>query len=282
LLNSLDSALSEICHLLKYSIIKPNRRLTSAKLVFSIDIDAGSPKLGILNKGRNDSNVNNHLSESAVGTIEQIGLPIFLALFETTGIPVTFGIRGQLAEADSNAIDCLLNSSVKHEIGAHGYSHKRFTDLTTKEALHEVLSTSEALTDIGVSPKSFIFPRNFINHLEALEKCGYTSYRGKVGLLNDSLGVKTSGSLLEQATTMALSRNTNLSVAKQVLDILVSKKSIAHFWFHLWNFGKNEKEFKKNIAFSLKPLLLYAKQKESSGLLTFDTMLSVHNFLSRV
>ena len=87
--------------------------------------------------------------------------------------------------------------------------------------------------------------------------------------------MKKSSNLLELSTAMALSKTTNLSMAKRVLEIGISKKGLVHFWFHFWNFGETEKDIKQNIHSFLEPLLLYAAQKEESGLLSFETMSSI-------
>ena len=120
-----------------------------------------------------------------LGKIEQIGFPYFLDIFETMGIPATFGVRGQLVEVDSNAIDCLLNSHIKHDIGGHGYSHKRFIDLTSEEAFKEAYSTSQALSKIGIVSKKLHFSPKLHRTLgcfrkiriHIVQRCGWNNAR---------------------------------------------------------------------------------------------------------
>jgi peptidoglycan/xylan/chitin deacetylase (PgdA/CDA1 family) len=58
---------------------------------------------------------------------------LVLETFNDFGIPITFGIRGQLTEVDSQVLEILLASNVKHDIGAHGYYHRKFIQLTHDE-----------------------------------------------------------------------------------------------------------------------------------------------------
>lgn len=277
------SYLSQICHLISFELKEPATKLSKTLFITSIDIDAGSRALGYVNKGKNDTAVNKHLSESAVGEIEEIALPLFVDSFDRLSIPATFAIRGQLIEIDKAKINCLLDSTIKHDIGAHGYFHKQFPTLSRKEAEFEIGKTTELLNEIGIQPKTFIFPANKAAYLDILENYGYKCFRDEGYLLNDSMKFQKLRNLYDIYPSLCLGYDTDLSLAKRIIDIAIAKKGPLHFWFHLWNFGKNEYSLKRNLRVLLEPLLNYAKDKERSGLLSVETMASaVEKFESKI
>ena len=53
-------------------------KLGRGMLIISVDVDVGNRKVGLINKGRNDLNVNNYFSEYQVGAIEEMALPLFV------------------------------------------------------------------------------------------------------------------------------------------------------------------------------------------------------------
>jgi peptidoglycan/xylan/chitin deacetylase (PgdA/CDA1 family) len=52
---------------------------------------------------------------------------------EKHSIPVTFFIPAVSAQLHSDAVDAILKSPLKHEIGVHGWVHERITELTPEE-----------------------------------------------------------------------------------------------------------------------------------------------------
>jgi hypothetical protein len=98
-------------------------------MIISTDLDVGSPKLGKINHGERDHDVNFTSTEQQIGAVEELAVPVFLDFFDELQIPMTIGIRGQLSETDSPLIDTVLKGEIKHDVGAHGYSHKVFTNL---------------------------------------------------------------------------------------------------------------------------------------------------------
>ena len=73
------SFLSQLYHFLA-KLEKPKMRLENG--IVTISIDVGSGELGVINRGKNDANVNRHISEYRVGKIEEAALPIFVNLFK--------------------------------------------------------------------------------------------------------------------------------------------------------------------------------------------------------
>ena len=77
----LNSILSQFFHYIAFSSKKPLSEFDTASLIISIDVDVGSPELGVKNGGRNDRNVNDFLTERAVGKIEEQVIPLLLQGF---------------------------------------------------------------------------------------------------------------------------------------------------------------------------------------------------------
>jgi len=107
------SFFSQLYHFLAFNFEKPKMRLENGMFMISIDVDVGSRELGVINKGKNDANVNRRISEYWIGKMEEAALPIFVNLFNDFEIPVTFAIRGQLTEVNGSILELLLKSSVK-------------------------------------------------------------------------------------------------------------------------------------------------------------------------
>lgn len=63
----------------------------------------------------------------------RVGMPRVLALAEKYKVPLTFFIPAVSAQLHPEAVDAILKSPLKHEIGVHGWVHERLTDLTADE-----------------------------------------------------------------------------------------------------------------------------------------------------
>ena len=271
----LPSALaSQLLHFVTFSIGKPKLQFESAMLIFSVDIDVGSKELGLINQGKNDPNVRRFYPESRVGEIEEQALPFFVELFNGFNVPVTFAIRGQLTEIDNSFLPILRDSPVKHDIGAHGYSHRKFRDLSHNEAESELNMLSVGMKKFGITPRSFVFPKNTVSHLDLLEKFGYECYREASTLLNDGMYIGKRGHLCDVHPSLYLDKDSKVFFLKKILDIAVEKRTPLHLWFHLWSFGMTSAESKRKIAAFFVPFLNYAKTKEETRMLQFETMLS--------
>lgn len=61
------------------------------------------------------------------------GLPRILRLLEENRIPATFFIPAVSGQLHPEAVDAILASPLKHEIGVHGWVHERLTDLDPGE-----------------------------------------------------------------------------------------------------------------------------------------------------
>jgi peptidoglycan/xylan/chitin deacetylase (PgdA/CDA1 family) len=266
------SLLSEPYRFFNYLFNRSKMRFENGMFIISIDIDVGNKELGVINEGKNDANVTSlsSFSEYLIGKREEQAIPLFIDLFEDFEIPVTFAIRGQLTEVDDSILKIFLKSTVKHDIGAHGYYHKQFTKLSRNEAENELKMISLGMKKFGINPKSFVFPRNSVAHLDLLEKYKYKCYRG----YDDCMNIDKNGQLYNIHPSLFVGQSLSSIFLKQMLGVAIQKKLPFHIWFHLWNFGWEDKYVKKNIKNILVPLLDYAKRKEKSGILTFETMVS--------
>jgi peptidoglycan/xylan/chitin deacetylase (PgdA/CDA1 family) len=268
------SFFSQLFHFLAYSVKKPKMQLEKGMFIISIDVDVGSRELGVINKGKNDENVSRHMSEYRVGEIDELAFPLFISMFDDFEIPVTFAIRGQLTEVNDSILGLLLKSSAKHNIGAHGYYHREFTKLSRDEAENELNLISEGMKKFGIIPRSFVFPKNKVAHLDLLEKHDYKCYRSLGNFLNDCMYIEKQGRLYNIHPSLYLDKNMSYAFPKKIIDNAIAKKLPFHVWFHLRDFGETNETIQRNIKKMLFPLFNYAKKKEKTGELTFETMLS--------
>jgi hypothetical protein len=275
-MSSYYSFFSHLSHFLAYSSKKPKMQLEKGMFIISIDVDVGNRELGVINGGKNDKNVNNSISEYRIGEIDEIAFPLFNSTFANLQIPVTFAIRGQLTELKHSILESLLDSPVKHDIGAHGYYHRTFSDLSSVEAENELTMISQGMKNFGIIPRSFVFPKNRVAHLDLLEKFGYKCYRSLGNLMSDGMYVEKRGQLYNICPSLYIDARSYSSpiFVKKILDIAISKKLSFHIWFHLWNFGQTKESIHKNLRRMLFPIFKYAKKREKNGDLTFETMLS--------
>jgi hypothetical protein len=276
-----ESLISQLYHLAAFKLREPGTQLEKGMLVTSIDVDVGCSELGVRNKGKNDANIHSHLSERAVGKIEENALPFFIDVFETFEMPVTFALRGQCLDVDPTVVESLLGSSVKHDIGSHGYTDRRFKDLTQSDAEEEMNMISAAMKRCSIVPRSFIFPRDSVAHLNLLEKYGYKCYRSHGNVVHDRMQVERQGELYDICPSLHLTRSADALLLKKLLDVAVAKRGPFHMWFHLWNFGYGMESIQRSVKRAVFPLLQYAKEKVDIGVLTFETMFSVAEKIKR-
>jgi len=273
-------SLSQIYHFVVYKLQKPRIKLKRGMVIISIDLDVGSRQIGLLNRGKNDANVNFNISEYEIGKIEELALPFFIDLFDKFEIPVTIAVRGQLTEVNTDVLKTLVKSG--HDVGSHGYYHRDFTKMSYEEAKKELNMISDGMRRFGITPKSFIFPHNNVAHLNLLEEYGYKCYRERGGFLNDGMYIEKRGQLYDVHPSYFLGENKKFTkILKKMIDISAEKRLPLHFWFHLWNFGQTEESILKSIRKLFLPFFRYAKKKVKRGNLEFETMLSAAEEIER-
>jgi hypothetical protein len=265
-----------------YSLRKPKTQLEKGMLIVSSDIDVGSSKLGVINKGERDRDVNLRLSEYHIGKVEEISIPMFVEIFDALDIPMSLAVRGQLTEVGGKVLEVLLASKVKHDIGAHGYYHRKFTELTYDEAEEEMRMIMAGMKEYGLVPKTFIFPANRIAHLDLLEKYKYTCYRSRGGLFKDRMHIEKCGRLYNIHPSILIDHNSNPLLLKRILNISIRARLPFHIWFHFWSFGEDKRTIAKTMQKLFVPFLQYAKGKQENGLMTFETMLSAAQKVGRL
>jgi len=268
------SILSQFLHFFAYRFTEQKMELEKGMLIVSIDVDVGKKEVGVINKGKNDRNVNKYINEYSIGEIEERAFPLLVDFFNNIEIPVTFAVRGQLTEVDTSTLDLLLSSHVSHDIGAHGYYHRDFAKLSYEEANEELDMISVAMKKFGIAPKSFVFPANSVAHLELLERHGYLCYRDRGGFMRNGMYIRKRGRLYDVHPGLYIGQSANPTFLKKIIDIAIARRLPFHVWFHPWNFGETTESIQRGINTVLFPTFKYAKKKEKSGSLTFETMLS--------
>jgi len=270
----IKSFLSQLYHLFAFKLEKPKIHYENGLFIISIDVDVGSRELGIINKGKNDTNVHEYLTEYFVGEIDELAFPLFIDLFNDFEMPVTFAIRGQLTEVCNSILGLLLKCPVKHDIGAHGYYHKSFQKLSHSDAENELKMISVGMKKFNITPRSFVFPGNNVAHLDLLEKYGYKCYRSMGDFLRDCMLIEKHDRLYNVHPSLYVDQGASFVFLRKILDMAIAKKLPFHIWFHLWNFGETKESIQRAINKVFIPLFKYAKKKEKSGMLNFETMLS--------
>ena len=270
----LGGTLSSFVHYFIYRLKKPKMRLERAMLIVSVDVDVGNKKVGAINKGKNDINVSDYFSEYAVGEMEEQSLPLIIDFFNAFEIPATFGIRGQLLEVDTSVLEHLLESPVQHDIGSHSYYHRDFAGLSHGEAKNDLKLVSTAMKKLRITPKSFIFPRGDVAHLELLEKFGYKCYRGYGDFMDDGMYIKKHDKLYDIHPGLYIGNSTNAFLIEKIIDLAIKNSLPFHVWFHPWSLGKKKRAISTKIKKLFFPIFKYAKSKEEKSLLEFETMLS--------
>lgn len=75
------------------------------------------------------------------------GLPLILELLEEQRVKATFFTLGLVAERRPRALKAILDGG--HEIGSHGFSHRRLDRIPFREAVGEIVRSLRILRDYG-------------------------------------------------------------------------------------------------------------------------------------
>jgi hypothetical protein len=122
-----------------------------------------------------------------------------LALFRRYDVPATWAIVGRLlSEAPDVArrlgrrdcwyapelTDLIRRERTLHEIGSHSFEHIYFQEVGEPEVREDLRRARAVHEDLGLPFQSFVFPRNQVNHLDALAAAGLRVFRSTdAGLL---------------------------------------------------------------------------------------------------
>ena len=77
-------------------------------------------------------------------------------------------------------VERLLEAPVAQEIGCHSFSHVIFGDpgCSRETAVSEARSCVAAAQELGITLRTFVFPRNSVGHLDVLREHGFICFRG--------------------------------------------------------------------------------------------------------
>ena len=101
----------------------PNGGRVAVALSFDMDSETGFLRSGYLSP--------QPLSRGEYGP--RVGVPRILKVLETHGVPASFFIPAVSGQLHPEAVDAILKSPLRHEIGIHGWVHERISDLTPEE-----------------------------------------------------------------------------------------------------------------------------------------------------
>jgi hypothetical protein len=77
-------------------------------------------------------------------------------------------------------VELLLARGSRHEIAFHAYTHRVFDSrMTQQDARIEIQEWLRAAKTMNLVPRTVIFPRNRVGHLDAFEEAGFICYRGE-------------------------------------------------------------------------------------------------------
>lgn len=101
-------------------------------------------------------------------------VPIMLDILKGEGVKMTFFIGGKWAEDNPELLKRIYQEG--HEIGNHGYDHKKHSQLNDSDNTQEILDAENAIKDIlGIKTTFFAPPYGDINDrtVELAESLGY-------------------------------------------------------------------------------------------------------------
>jgi hypothetical protein len=96
----------------------------------------------------------------------------------------------------SSFVKRLHRARVAQDVGLHGgLTHLMWTgpETSAKVAQQEFEAGQRALEEIGIQPRSFVFPRDLVTYLFILATHGIRSYRGRAPILSEKLGLTLAG-----------------------------------------------------------------------------------------
>lgn len=197
-----------------------------------------------------------------------------LDLLAKHGIPATWAIVGALFEdgADDllhapDLIEEIQRCPVPQEIGSHTFTHPVMTMVTREQAHRQFALAVESAAKAGVRPRTIIFPRNQIAHLDLAREYGFTCYRtpeprwycgagerdplSRLGHLADVLAATTPRSVepvLDEFGMMAIPGSMlytpsfgirrhipaalRVTRARRGLQEAIRNRNVFHLWFH--------------------------------------------------
>lgn len=196
-------------------------------------------------------------------------------------------------------VERILASHVKHEIGLHGFFHIPFSQCSREVANAEIEKGIKAANNLGIILQSFVFPGNYVGHVDTLKKYGFQIYRGK----DLRWWSKDQKSLIRKfdsaahtiiGTPASLSYNSGIwetsgSIfcdpqlpftipwrARLGLYRAIQSKEVFHIWLHPWNLL-----LYKRLKKDLEEFLALVAQKRDEDKLQVMTMGELASYLNQ-
>lgn len=200
-------------------------------------------------------------------------------------------------------VDAIKNCSYPQEIGSHSFSHF-YADACSRESFaSDTAETMRVSRMAGITPKSYVFPQNRVNHLDVLKEQGFIAFRGgdenwyrslprllkKIAHMIDDYCVPTAPVVFPRVDSGLVNipgswfyghargwakyvpRAMRVAKAKAGLRAALQKKGIFHLWFHPFNLASDPEQLLKG----LEEIFQYAQTLRSAGLLEIRPMQEV-------
>jgi len=149
----------------------------------------------------------------------------------------------------ADLLEMLLARGSNHEIACHGYTHRRFCELSIDEARFEIQEWLRLAKRKSIVPHTVIFPQGGIGHLDLFQEAGFICYRGK-DVRHPALSIPLVGSVLNRINLL-------LSIlTPQVYDVQVDEHGLVNVPSSQWLFRINRRIERSLDRLSLQNLRL--------------------------
>ncbi|UCG30865.1 MAG: polysaccharide deacetylase family protein [candidate division WOR-3 bacterium] len=137
-------------------------------------------------------------------------------------------------------VDMILQSSAKHEIGCHTFSHIDFSyeNCPSDVAEDEITACIDAARRWGIGLKSFVFPGGTYGNYEILQRKGFRAYRKTLDYELCSPMFDDHGLLVLPASVelgdchLGWSAEYFVKRYSKYITKTINHKTLCHFWFH--------------------------------------------------
>ncbi|MDD3104072.1 MAG: polysaccharide deacetylase family protein [Candidatus Cloacimonetes bacterium] len=179
-------------------------------------------------------------------------------------------------------VQMILDSSTRHEIGCHTFSHVDCRDKYCPAQVldDELTACEEAAKPWGIKFRSMAFPAGTAGNYAILKKHGIMIYRRRVSVFELAYPFRDEHGILVSPTGYGLgflyqrrSLEQNIKRYHLAIDKAIRTNTISHFWFH--------PSADPEVFTGLLPgILEYCARKREEGLLWIATMDTVQTFIN--